>query len=149
MSEIKKSLKMNKKKILIYVAVIFLLWVDKNGEKTFLFLFISDVFSWFQTWNHWKRFKINNKGWKRLKKVFRPAFGWAYHPKAGQNTQQLLVQKNMIWEILKLSLVKWCRVSFRAHNFVNIILGGTLVHKGRDSGNDFSFPFPFLKIFYF
>ena len=31
------------------------------------------------------------KGWKRLKKVFWPAFGCAQHPKAHPNTQQLWV----------------------------------------------------------
>ena len=33
---------------------------------------------------------MNKKGWKRPKKVFQPAFGCAQHPKAGQNTQQML-----------------------------------------------------------
>ena len=31
---------------------------------------------WFQVWNHWKSFKMNRKGWKRLKKVVRSAFWW-------------------------------------------------------------------------
>ena len=31
--------------------------------------------------------------WKRLKKVVRPAFGFAQHPKAGQNTQQFIIAK--------------------------------------------------------
>ena len=48
-------------------------------------------FCWFQAWNHWKSFKINKKGWKRLKKVVQPAFGCPQHPKAGWNTQQSLV----------------------------------------------------------
>ena len=33
--------------------------------------------------------RLNKKGWKRLKKGFRPAFWCAQHPKAGQNTQQM------------------------------------------------------------
>ena len=53
------------------------------------FLVISDVFCWFHPWNHWKRFKINKKGWKRLKKVVWPAFRCCKHLKAGQNTQPL------------------------------------------------------------
>ena len=35
----------------------------QNMKKTHSF---SDVFCWFHTWNHWKRFKMNKKGWKRL-----------------------------------------------------------------------------------
>ena len=42
------------------------------------------ILSWFQAWNHWKRFKINKNGWKRLKKVVWPAFRCTQHPKAGQ-----------------------------------------------------------------
>ena len=30
---------------------------------------------------------MNKKGWKRLKKVVLPAFGWVQQPKAGRNTQ--------------------------------------------------------------
>ena len=45
--------------------------------------------SWFQAWNHWKRFQINKKGWKRLRKVFQPAFGCAQNSKAGWNTQHM------------------------------------------------------------
>ena len=54
-----------------------------------VFSSFSDVFQWFQAWNHWKRFEMHKKGWKRLKKVVRPAFGWEQHPKAGRNTQEL------------------------------------------------------------
>ena len=32
--------------------------------------------------------KWRKKGWKTAEKMFRPAFGWAQHPKTGQNTQQ-------------------------------------------------------------
>ena len=53
------------------------------------FLVISDVFCWFHPWNHWKRFKINKKGWKRLKKVVQPDFGCVQRPKAGRNTQHV------------------------------------------------------------
>ena len=34
-----------------------------------------------------KGLKWTKKVEKQLKKMFRPAFGWAQHPKAGQNTQ--------------------------------------------------------------
>ena len=34
-----------------------------------------------------KRLKINKKGWKRMKKVFQPAFRCQPHPKAGRNKQ--------------------------------------------------------------
>ena len=44
------------------------------------------VYNW---WINWKRFEINKKVWKWLKKVFQPAFGCAQHPKAGWNTQQI------------------------------------------------------------
>ena len=59
------------------------LW-DKNWKKNCSF---SDVFQL----NHWKRFKMNKKGWKRLEKVFWPAFRCCKHLKAGWNTQQTLV----------------------------------------------------------
>ena len=51
------------------------------------FCSFSDVFCWFLAWNHWTRFKMNKQGWKRLKKVVRPAFGCVQHPKDGRNTQ--------------------------------------------------------------
>ena len=38
-----------------------------------------------------KRFKINKTGWKRLKKVVRPTFGCAQHPKFCLNTQQAMI----------------------------------------------------------
>ena len=34
----------------------------------------SDVFCWFQPWNYWKRWKINKKGEKRLKKSVLTSF---------------------------------------------------------------------------
>ena len=37
---------------------------------------------------NWKRFKMNKKGRKRLKKVFQPAFGCLQDPKFGRNIQQ-------------------------------------------------------------
>ena len=37
--------------------------------KKMCFLFIFKRFLLIQPWNHWKRFKINKKGGKRLKKV--------------------------------------------------------------------------------
>ena len=37
-----------------------------------------------------KNVKIQQKSWKRVKKVFQPAFGCAQHPKSGKNTQQAL-----------------------------------------------------------
>ena len=40
---------------------------------------------------HWKRFKMNKKGWNRPQKVFQPALGCTQHPKAGQNTQQVFL----------------------------------------------------------
>ena len=46
----------------------FLTFSVYEGKNTFFCLF-SDVFCWFQAWNHWKRFIMNKKGWKRLKKV--------------------------------------------------------------------------------
>ena len=46
------------------------LWrVHKNWKNT-VFLFIFR----FRTWNHWKRFKINKKGWKRLKTSISTSF---------------------------------------------------------------------------
>ena len=59
--------------------------------------FISDIFSWFQAWNHWKRLKMNKKGWKRLKKLFRPAFGCALYPKAGRITQHSCQYRDWIF----------------------------------------------------
>ena len=47
-----------------------------------VFLFIFRRFSWFQTWNHWKRFKINKKGWKRLKKSILTNFRVCAAPKS-------------------------------------------------------------------
>ena len=66
------------------------LFLEKSTKKIVVFLFILRCFSWFLTWNHWERFKMNKKSWKRLKiKAFLPAFGCAQHPKAGLNTQHL------------------------------------------------------------
>ena len=39
----------------------------------------KNVFSWFQPKNHWKTLEIQKKCWKRLKKVFQPAFGCVQH----------------------------------------------------------------------
>ena len=64
----------------------------QNGKKHVYVVLFSDIFSWFQLWNHWKRFKINKKGWKRLKEVFWTAFGCAQYPKAGRNAQQPFLQ---------------------------------------------------------
>ena len=64
------------------------LWgAGKIWKKTF-FCSFSDVFCWFQPWNHWKKGlkstrKIEN-GWK---KVVTPAFRCCNHLKAGWNTQ--------------------------------------------------------------
>ena len=44
---------------------------------------------------NWKRFEMNKKGWKRLKK----AFGCAQHPKAGQNTQQMYTKWNRVEDV--------------------------------------------------
>ena len=41
---------------------------------------------------------MNKKGRKRPKKVFSPAFGYAQHPKAGRNTQDILKEKIKIGE---------------------------------------------------
>ena len=38
------------------------------------FWFIFRLFWWFQPWNHWKRFEMNKKGWKRLKKSSSTSF---------------------------------------------------------------------------
>ena len=37
----------------------------------------------FQTWNHWKKFEINKKGWKRLKKSSSTSFWVFAAPKSG------------------------------------------------------------------
>ena len=47
----------------------------------------------FQTFFVDFRREINKKGWKRLKKVVRPAFGCAQHPRAGRNTQHTIIVK--------------------------------------------------------
>ena len=39
-----------------------------------------------------KNVKMIKKDWKHMKKVFRPAFGCAQHPKAGQNSQHFCHQ---------------------------------------------------------
>ena len=41
-----------------------LLHVDQlwGVDKHHFFCSVSDVFCWFQSWSHWKRFKINKKG---------------------------------------------------------------------------------------
>ena len=60
-------------------GVIQLLHVDQllGVDKTTFFCSFSDVFCWFQPWNHWKRFEMNKKGWKTAEKMYRPAFGCA------------------------------------------------------------------------
>ena len=63
--------------LFVYVSIIFPLYLCKPLHL----ILISDVKSL-------KRFKMNNKGWKRPQKVFQPAFVCMQHPKAGQNTQQ-------------------------------------------------------------
>ena len=60
----------------------------KAGQTT-LFCSFSDVFSWFQAWNHWKGLKWTKKDESGWIKVVLPAFGWAQHPKAGGNTQHM------------------------------------------------------------
>ena len=67
-----------------------------RSRKNMFFCSISDVFCWFQLWNHWKRYEINKKVWKRLKKVVRPAFMCCKHLKAGWNTQHTLAMVNYI-----------------------------------------------------
>ena len=47
--------------------------VDQNGKNTVFCPFL-DVFSLFQTWNHWKSFNMNKKGWKWLKKSISTSF---------------------------------------------------------------------------
>ena len=68
-----------------------------RSRQISLFCSFSDLFCWFQAWNHWKRFKKNKKGWKRLKKVVQIAFRYAQHPKGGWNTQHMTNNlKNLI-----------------------------------------------------
>ena len=57
-------------------------------EKNIIFWSFLHVFSWLQTWNHWKKFKNELKSLKTAQKMFWPAFGCVQHLKAGQNTQQ-------------------------------------------------------------
>ena len=102
-------------------------WLPERGPWICLFLVnffcsFSDVFCWFHAWNHWKRFEMNKKGWKRLKKVVQPAFGRVQHPKAEQNTQYML----LIWGIP-------CPGSWRWHFWKN----RTNRPQGRDSENYF------------
>ena len=58
--------------------------------STSIFLF---VFSWFQVRNHWKRLKMNKKGWK---KCLHQLSG-AQNLKTGQNTQQLIATCCNFW----------------------------------------------------
>ena len=58
-----------------------------TGKNTFfweisLFCTFSDVFCWFKMWNHRKRFKMNKKGWKRLKKSVSTSFQVCTAPKS-------------------------------------------------------------------
>ena len=51
-------------------------WVlsaTKSWSKHF-FCSFSDIFCWFEPWNHWKRFEMNKKGWRRLKKSVSTSF---------------------------------------------------------------------------
>ena len=60
------------------------------GAEHIHFLFI---FSWFQAWNHWKRLKMNKKGWKKCL----DQLSGAQNLKAGQNTQQLIATCCNFW----------------------------------------------------
>ena len=46
----------------------------QNTKQKHFFLFFFRRFCWFQRWNHWKGFKMNKKGWKRLKKKVSTSF---------------------------------------------------------------------------
>ena len=48
-------------------------------------------FVFFRLIFYWKRFRMNQKGWKRLKKEFWPAFECKQHLKASRNTQHLTI----------------------------------------------------------
>ena len=87
----KKRLKMNKKTWLCLLL--------KAGRHA-LIIVISQLKS---TKNHWKSFEMNKKGWKTSDKMFRPAFGYAQHPKAGLNTQHSLMRDPPIPAIMKLT----------------------------------------------
>ena len=50
--------------------------------KRHVFCSFSNVFCWFQAWNHWKRFEMNKKGWKRLKKSSLTSFRVHVAPKS-------------------------------------------------------------------
>ena len=72
-------------------------WVLRKLVETLFFSrfqsSFSDVFCWFQAWNHWKRINMNKNCWKRLKKVFWPTFRCAQHLKSGWNTQHRSTDK--------------------------------------------------------
>ena len=64
-----------------------------------------------------KVLKLTKKVEKRLKKMFRPAFGWAQHPKAGWNTQhpnmeRLFMLQNNLYSFTLCShdLVTWSKI---------------------------------------
>ena len=58
------------------------------SESTSFFVLFQMFFVDFRHEITEKGLKWAKKGWKRLKRVVRPAFGCAQHPKAGQNLQQ-------------------------------------------------------------
>ena len=95
-----KKWKINGKKMILHINQ---LW---GVDKYQFCLFIFRRFCWFQPWNHWKKFKMNKKAWKRQKKVGRPAFGCAQHPKACQNTQQTRREKLINTQKNKLQSLK-------------------------------------------
>ena len=67
----------------------FACWPALKSSLKHSFSNILKNFTWFLTEILWKMFKKKKKGWKRMKKVFQPAFGYIQQPKAGQNIQHL------------------------------------------------------------
>ena len=63
-----------------------------------IFCSFSDIFCWFQPWNHWKRFEMNKKGWKRLEKSSSTSLRVLQAPKSWSKyttyTHNFIRQKN-------------------------------------------------------
>ena len=69
--------------------------------------------SWFQQWNHWKRFEINKKGWKLLKKVVWPAFGCCSVTYSGPTVgSQQCINFNVKWKLTVMTFCMFCCTTY-------------------------------------
>ena len=81
-------------------------------RKILFFCSFLDVFSWFQTWNHWKRFKTNKTGWMQFKKCILTSFWVHAAPKiwSKYTTQK---QRLIIYSTCKTTNMHWPTQSWK------------------------------------